>query len=119
MLNVSPSRPQPWSSLMPPPSVYITVSRSGQTRRPNSVMSSPVFPMTVISASGAARRRPRRKRAAPTPPASTVMRITVKCGRFRRAAWGPASALHEPPAREPGMPQPIVTNGAGVSQPDM
>src|ERR1700684_3984705 len=60
---------------MPPPSVYMTVSRSGQTRSPNSVMSSPVFPMTVISASGAASFRPRRNRAAPTPPASTVMRI--------------------------------------------
>ena len=30
-----PARPQPCSSLMPPPSVYITVSRSGLTCRPN------------------------------------------------------------------------------------
>src|SRR5271157_1705056 len=82
MLKVSPARPQPCSVLMPPPSVYITVSRSGQTRRPNKVMSSPVFPTTVISASGAARFRPRRKRAAPTPPASTVMRITVSVAGF-------------------------------------
>ncbi len=39
---------------MPPPRVYITVSRSGQTRRPCTQMSSPVLPMTVISASGRA-----------------------------------------------------------------
>src|ERR1700722_12833648 len=60
---------------MPPPRVYITVSRSGHTRRPYRVISSPVLPMTVISASGAAALRPRRNRAAPTPPASTVMRM--------------------------------------------
>ena len=63
-------------SSMPPPRVYMTVSRSGQTRRPNSVMSSPVLPMTVISASGAARSSPRRKRAPPMPPASAVIRGT-------------------------------------------
>src|SRR5690348_7458075 len=89
---------------MPPPRVYMTVSRSGQTRRPNSVMSSPVFPMTVISAAGAAWRRPRRKRAAPTPPASTVMRITVKCGRFP----GP---LRPAPAARVGGAQRKVTAG--------
>ena len=37
---------------MPPPSVYITVSRSGQTFSPKRWMSSPVLPMTVMSASG-------------------------------------------------------------------
>src|ERR1700733_6129527 len=79
MLNVSSARPQPCCSLMPPPRVYMTVSRSGQTRRPNSVMSSPVLPTTVISASGAASFRPGRKRAAPTPPASTVIRIPKVC----------------------------------------
>ena len=47
-VNVSPARPQPCSSLIPPPRVYITVSRSGETCRPNRVMSSPVLPMTVI-----------------------------------------------------------------------
>src|SRR6185437_9570681 len=60
---------------MPPPRVYITVSRSGLMCKPNRMMSSPVLPITVISASGAAALRPRRKRAAPTPPARTVMRI--------------------------------------------
>src|SRR5437868_3111375 len=60
---------------MPPPSLSITVSRSGHMRRPCRVISSPVLPMTVISASRAAALRPRRNRAAPTPPASTVMRM--------------------------------------------
>ena len=71
----SAARPQPCSSLMPPPSVYMTVSRSGHTCRPYRMISSPVLPMTVISASRAAAFRPRRNRAAPTPPASTVMRM--------------------------------------------
>src|SRR4051812_856490 len=76
-LHVSSDLPQPCSSWMPPPSVYITVSRSGQMRRPNSVRSSPVFPITVTSASGSAASRPRRNRAPPTPPASTVIRTVV------------------------------------------
>src|SRR3712207_7424576 len=58
---------------MPPPSVYITVSRSGQIRRPCNVTSSPVLTTTVISASGAAARTPRRNRAPPVPPASTTI----------------------------------------------
>src|SRR5947209_7627787 len=60
---------------MPPPRVYITVSRSGQTRRPCRVMSSPVFTMAVISASGSTCRSPRRKRAPPIPPASATIRM--------------------------------------------
>src|SRR5450759_565265 len=50
MVKVSTARPQPWLSSMPPPRVYITVSRSGQTRSPNNVMSSAVLPITVTSA---------------------------------------------------------------------
>ena len=73
--KVSSVRPQPCSSLMPPPRVYITVSRSGQTFSPNRWMSSPVLPMTVMSASGAACLRPRRNRAPPIPPARTTMRM--------------------------------------------
>src|SRR4051812_16118489 len=38
-------------------------------------MSSPVLPMTVISASGTADLSPRRKRAPPIPPARTTMRM--------------------------------------------
>src|SRR5579859_7787846 len=53
----------------------MTVSKSGHTRNPDRVISSPVLPMTVISASRAAAFKPRRNRAAPTPPASTVMRM--------------------------------------------
>jgi hypothetical protein len=48
-VNVSSVRPQPCSSWTPPPSVYMTVSRSGQTRRPWSVTSSAVLPTTVTS----------------------------------------------------------------------
>src|SRR5256885_10798906 len=76
---------------MPPPSVYITVSRSGLTCRPNGRISSPVLPMTVISAAGTAAFRPRRKRAAPIPPASTVIRMDASLAGSPR--WGrPAAA---------------------------
>ena len=91
--NVSSSRPHPRSALMPPPRVYITVSRSGHTRRPKSQMSSPVLPMTVTVASRRSGesdvrrwwRRPRVNRAPPIPPASTVMRMAVilSSGRTR------------------------------------
>src|SRR3712207_8086324 len=54
---------------MPPPRVYMTVSRSGQIRRPCIVTSSPVLTTVVTRASGAAVRRPARNRAPPTPPA--------------------------------------------------
>src|SRR5215212_1618878 len=53
---------------MPPPRVYMTVSRSGQIRSPCSVTSSPVF-----SAPGMADLTPRRNRAPPVPPASTTI----------------------------------------------
>src|SRR5690349_3720713 len=59
---------------MPPPRVYITVSRSGQIRRPCKVTSSPVLTSAVISASGTAARTPRRNRAPPMPPATTTSR---------------------------------------------
>src|SRR3954452_20701252 len=70
---------------MPPPRVYMSVSRSGQTRRPKRVVSSAVLPITVISAGSSppgpyvgsparSSRRPRRKRAPPIPPASAVIR---------------------------------------------
>src|SRR5258708_220835 len=63
MANDSSARPQPCSGLIPPPRGYMTRSRSGQTRRPCSVMSSPVLPMTVTWASGSAATRPRSKPA--------------------------------------------------------
>ena len=52
-LQVSSRRPQPRSGSMPSPSVYITVSRSGQTLSPCTHRSSAVLAMTVISASAA------------------------------------------------------------------
>ena len=75
-VQVSWDRPQPRSRSMPSPRVYITESRSGQTRRPNTEMSSPVLTTAVISSSGSAARTPRRKRAPPIPPASTVTRTS-------------------------------------------
>src|SRR3712207_4516698 len=58
---------------MPPPRVYMHVSRSGQTRRPCSQMSSPTLTTAVISDPGpSAALRPIRKRAPPTPPTRTV-----------------------------------------------
>src|SRR5690348_954432 len=56
---------------MPPPRVYMQVSRSGQMRRPWSQMSSPTLTTAVTSTSGSSR-TPSRKRAPPTPPTSTV-----------------------------------------------
>ena len=50
-LHVSSRRPQPRSRSMPSPSVYMTVSRSGQTFRPCTQMSSAVLATTVTSAS--------------------------------------------------------------------
>src|SRR5689334_1806424 len=88
---------------MPPPRVYITVSRSGQIRRPCRVTSSPVLTTAVTVADGAAERTPRRKRAPPTPPASTtictkpilpdrqlstVWRACRGRGRERDNSWG-------------------------------
>src|SRR3954451_3263357 len=84
--NVSSSRPQPRSAEMPPPSVYITVSRSGQIRRPHISTSSPVFRMTEMSCPSP--RRPSRKRAPPMPPARTVMR--TPCIVAGAATSGPA-----------------------------
>src|SRR5205823_3833164 len=53
--------------------VYMTVSRSGATWSPKNSSSSAVLPMTVIRRGSVRRVRPVRKRAPPTPPASTVM----------------------------------------------
>src|SRR6266536_4765998 len=82
---------------MPSPRVYMTLSRSGQMRRPCSVMSSPVFTTAVMSSSGRAARTPRRKRAPPMPPARTVIRTprTYAIG-FRRTHGTdrPRSAHH-------------------------
>ncbi len=97
-VKVSPSRPQPRSSLMPPPRVYMTVSRSGQTRRPWTQMSSPVLTMTVISAGAASCstrcRSPRRNRLPPMPPARTVMRIRSSC-QTRSAPGRPDPRRHD------------------------
>src|SRR2546430_1624829 len=80
-VQVSPVRPQPRSVSMPPPRVYMQVSRSGQIRRPCSQMSSPVFTIAVtpcsdgpapIAGSPSAAFTPSRNRAPPTPPTITT-----------------------------------------------
>src|SRR5256885_12796364 len=79
--HVSPARPQPRSVSMPPPRVYMQVSRSGQIRRPCSQMSSPVFTIAVTpcsdgpapnAGSPSAAFTPSRNRAPPTPPTITT-----------------------------------------------
>src|SRR4051795_9093413 len=61
---------------MPPPRVYITVSRSGQTLSPCTQMSSAVLAITLTRVwapvRSTSRSSPCRKRAPPTPPESTV-----------------------------------------------
>src|SRR5690349_25142199 len=66
---------------MPPPRVYMQVSRSGQMRRPCNQMSSPTLTTAVISCSlspgptagrPSAAFTPSRNRAPPTQPTSTV-----------------------------------------------
>src|SRR5512135_2302406 len=52
----------------------MTVSTSGEMWRPKKVSSSPVLMMTVRRCGSRSELRPRRKRAAPTPPARTVTR---------------------------------------------
>ena len=76
-----PRGPSPGSSWMPPPRVYMTVSRSGQTRSPyrRDVVGGVADDGDLGRRARAPRRRwcsrPRRKRAPPTPPASAVMRM--------------------------------------------
>ena len=50
----------------------MTMSTSGETCSPNISTSSATLETTVTAAGSATRTRPCRKRAAPTPPASTV-----------------------------------------------
>ena len=53
--QVSAVRPHPRSGSMPPPRVYITVSRSGQTLSPWTQMSSAVLAITVTRVSAPVR----------------------------------------------------------------
>src|SRR5439155_254710 len=76
-LNVSPANPQPRSTSSMPASAYMTVSRSGETRSPQTSVSSPVLPMTVRSRCGMHVARPRMSLAAPVPPASVTTPMSV------------------------------------------
>src|SRR5918999_1216606 len=83
--NDSSVIPQPASGLAIPARVYITVSRSGQTRKPQRSKSSAVFTTTARSPGGSTASRPAASFAPPTPPAS-------------------ASTLIVPPRRGPARP---------------
>ena len=73
--QVSPASPHPVSGLMASASVYMTVSRSGEMCSPCSTVSSPTLTMAVISSAGSTSIMPRRRRAAPTPPASAAITV--------------------------------------------
>src|SRR5204862_2199744 len=90
--NVSPARPQPRAASSRPASAYITVSRSGETWRPQISASSPVLPITVSELRGTAPARPRRSFAAPVPPAIAVRRMS----RGRGFPQGPEGAAAAP-----------------------
>ena len=60
-VQVSPTRPQPRSGSAPPPRVYMTLSRSGQIRRPCRSTSSPTLTTAVTSAPDARGRTPGRR----------------------------------------------------------
>src|SRR3712207_4683067 len=83
--NDSSSTPQPVSWLEMPARVYITVSRSGQTRKPQRSKSSAVFTTTARSPDGSTASRPAASFAPPIPPAS-------------------ASTFIAPPRRGPARP---------------
>src|SRR5918997_1251650 len=68
--------PQPVSMLAIPARVYITVSRSGQMRRPQRSKSSAVFTTTARFPGGSTTSRPAASFAPPTPPARAQ---TFKC----------------------------------------
>src|SRR5205823_14773531 len=97
--NVSSATPQPRIASSRPASAYITVSRSGETWRPQISVSSPVLPMMVSSCWGRAEARPRRSFAAPVPPASAVTRISGRGHFAQRPEGAPAAPRVEPDAR--------------------
>src|SRR5699024_5144912 len=118
-VKVSSLLPQPRSSSIPPPRVYITVSRSGQIRSPKRVMSSPVLPMTVMelpvlcpSASEEPIPRvalsPLRNRAPPIPPAGTTIRM-----RPSLAGWGRVWTVCPTMGRHPS----VTVSVPGVREP--
>src|SRR2546426_11298529 len=100
--NVSPARPQPRAASSRPASAYITVSRSGETWRPQISASSPVLPITVSELRGTAAARPRRSFAAPVPPAIAVRRMSRGRGFPQRPERAAAAPRVEPRARRAG-----------------
>src|SRR5215204_1413778 len=102
----SSATPQPVLGLARPASVYITVSRSGQTRRPHRSKSSAVLTTTERSPGlpplARAASRPAASFAPPTPPA----RATVFNSFFRVGSWAQAAILVASPIVQTPPPKP-------------
>src|SRR5437870_2731549 len=98
--NVSPARPHPLSRSATPASQYVTESRSGETCRPCTTMSSPVLTTTVTSSGGTARTRPPRNFPAPTPPARATTCISGPPNGEQAPLAGDASQRMRPAVLE-------------------
>src|SRR5918993_115558 len=111
--NDSSVTPQPVSGLARPASVYITVSRSGQTRRPHRSKSSAVLTTTERSPGlpplARAASRPPASFAPPTPPA----RATVFNGFCPVGSWNQATFLVASPIIQTPHPKPRLLPGSG------
>src|SRR5262249_41833456 len=102
--KVSSLSPQPRATSRRPASAYVTLSRSGETCRPQIRASSPVLTMMVRSDGRTSAARPRMSLAAPVPPARAVTRMTRL--RARGLAQGP-----ERGAATPGVETGTGSNG--------
>ena len=86
VLKVSSATPQPVSTLLNPASVYVMVSRSGETCRPWKSSSSPVLTTIASCSGGKMLARPNASFAPPTPPAKANTKPSKAapnwCARF-------------------------------------
>src|ERR687886_34050 len=102
--------PQPTSFRLSPASVYVTVSRSGLTCRPQCSRPSALSPTTATPPAGNVRYNPSASFAPPTPPHSAVIIATPLSPQMpgARAPFlappdspaAPAPAAHTRPARQ-------------------
>src|SRR3712207_197573 len=98
--NDSPAMPQPVSGLAIPAKVYITVSRSGQIRRPQRSKSSAVFTTAARFPGESVASRPAASFAPPTPPASA--------STFTAPSWFLSPAATKYASRDDGMIQSVA-----------